>query len=112
MNSDKIGPEIDDSIKGLEETIKGITRKADHELNARFETPTPQSRRGRDGVFCAMAPLGKREDLINHRLCSDLDGLHPIFFQHTEGPFIQGIGTGGDADGIDQARREKGLNLF
>jgi hypothetical protein len=45
-------------------------------------------------------------------LNSDLHRLNPIFFQHAESLSIQGIGTGGDADGIDQARGEKGLNLF
>jgi hypothetical protein len=59
-----------------------------------------------------MASLGKEENLIDHRLCSKLYGLYTVLLKQGENLFIQGIGSGGDTDGIDQTRSEKGLNLF
>jgi hypothetical protein len=39
MDPDKIGFEFDDLIKGLEKTITGIPRKADHQLKSHLEPP-------------------------------------------------------------------------
>ena len=39
MDPYEIGFEFDDSIKGLEKTIAGITRKADHQMKSHFEPP-------------------------------------------------------------------------
>jgi hypothetical protein len=59
-----------------------------------------------------MASLRKEEDFIDHGLRSNLYSLHPIFFKQRESIFIQGIGTGGDAEGIDHSRKEERPNLF
>jgi hypothetical protein len=59
-----------------------------------------------------MASIGKGEDFVDHRLDSNFNGFYAIFFEQGESFFIQGIGSGGDTDGIDQTRCEKGLNFF
>jgi hypothetical protein len=56
--------------------------------------------------------MGKEEDFINHRLHSDFYGLHTVFFEQEESPFIQGVGSCGDADRIDQPRSEERLNFL
>jgi hypothetical protein len=56
--------------------------------------------------------MGEREDFIVHGLDPDFHGLHPIFLEQGESLFIQGIGSGGDTNGIDQARGEAGLSFF
>jgi hypothetical protein len=45
-------------------------------------------------------------------LGSKLYGLYPILLEQVKNLFIKGIGSGGDANGIDQAGSEEGLNLF
>jgi hypothetical protein len=59
-----------------------------------------------------MASTGKGKDFIDHRLHSNFNGLHFIFFEQGEGLFIQGIGSRRDTNGIDQTRSEKGLNFL
>ena len=39
MDPDEIGLELDDSIKGLEKTITGITWKADHPRDQTYYSP-------------------------------------------------------------------------
>jgi hypothetical protein len=56
--------------------------------------------------------MGKEEDFINHGLHSDFYGLHPIFFEQGESLSIQGVGSCGDANGMDQTRSEEGLDFF
>ena len=59
-----------------------------------------------------MASIGKGKDFIDHGLDSDFNRPYAIFFEQGESLFIQGIGPGGDTNGIDQTGSEEGLNFF
>jgi hypothetical protein len=59
-----------------------------------------------------MASTGEGENLIDHGLHSDFNGFHPIFLEQGKSLFIQGIGSGGDPDGIDQTGSDERLNFF
>jgi hypothetical protein len=59
-----------------------------------------------------MASMGEKKDFIDHGLDSDFYGLYPIFLEQGESLFIQGIGPGGDANGIDQTGSEEGPDFF
>jgi hypothetical protein len=59
-----------------------------------------------------MTSVGRREDFVDHGLYPDFHGLYIIFFKQGENLFIQSIGSSGDANGIDEARSEEGLDLF
>jgi hypothetical protein len=59
-----------------------------------------------------MAPIRKEEDFIDHRLHSDFNRSYSVFLEQGESLFIQGIGSRGDSNGIDQTRSDERLNLF
>jgi hypothetical protein len=59
-----------------------------------------------------MAPVRKEQDFIDHGLDPDFNRSYSIFLEQGEGLFIQGIGSGGDPNGIDQTRSDEGLSLF
>jgi hypothetical protein len=56
--------------------------------------------------------MGKREDFVDHGLHPDFHGLYIIFFEQGENFFIQGIGSCGNANGMDQTRSEERLDFF
>jgi hypothetical protein len=59
-----------------------------------------------------MASMRQGKDFIDHRLHSELNSLHTQFFEERESLFIQGVGSGGDTNGINLARCEERLDFF
>src|SRR3990172_11913400 len=111
MDSDEIGFNIDDSVKGLLEAIERVPRKADHQLVADFKTSMLQTRSGHEGILCLMPSKRSEKNFIDHRLDADFHCLYPKGPQSTKGFFIQGIRPCGNPHRIDEARGKEGLDL-
>jgi hypothetical protein len=58
-----------------------------------------------------MTSTGKGEDFVDHGLNPDFNRPYSIFLEQGESLFIQGIGSGGDANGINLTGSDERLNF-
>jgi hypothetical protein len=59
-----------------------------------------------------MTSTSKGENFVDHGLHSDFNRPDSVFCEQRKSLFVQGIGPGGDANGINLTGGDERMNLF